>query len=60
MDEDIREHLKELDNHLQAVARQIGSTKSTIQSLTAMSDCLKDAKTTLDTYIRIQKDRYMD
>ncbi len=43
MDDDIRENLKELGKHIHDVGRQISSTKSSIQSLTAMEECLSDA-----------------
>ncbi len=58
MDDDIRENLKELGKHIHDVGRQISSTKSSIQSLTAMEECLSDAAETLATYLRIQKDRF--
>jgi len=59
MDEDLREKLKELSKNVQDVGRMIGSTKSTIETLTVMSECLEKDKDSLDTYIRIQKDRYL-
>lgn len=58
MDEDIRENLKELGRHLEDVARQVTSTKSSVQSITAMKSCLVDAADTLETYLNIQKERY--
>jgi hypothetical protein len=58
MDDDIRANLKELGDHLTAVARQISSTKSNLEGMTAMSETLALAKDTLDTYIHMQADRY--
>jgi hypothetical protein len=58
MDDDIRENLKELGKHIEAVGRQVASTKSDVTGLTAMSECLSRASETVDTYVRIQKDRY--
>lgn len=58
MDSDIRENLKELGDHIQAVGRQIASTKSSQESITAMRECLKDGAKTLDIYLGIQKKRY--
>lgn len=57
MDEDIRERLKELSEHIQAVARQIGSTKIDIQGLMAMRDTLRMNADTVDTYVGILKMR---
>lgn len=58
MDSDIREHLKEVANHLRAVANQVASTKSSMESITAMRECLLDGAKTLDIYLNIQKKRY--
>lgn len=58
MDSDIRENLKEVGAHLQDVARQIASTKSSQESITAMRDCLGLAEETLATYLAIQRTRY--
>lgn len=58
MDEDIKENLKEVASWLRAVANQIGSTKSSVESITAMRDCLSDGKEILSTYLRIQHSRY--
>ena len=58
MDSDIRENLKELGKHLEDVARQISSTKSSQESIVAMRDCLIDAENTLDVYLNIQKMRH--
>lgn len=58
MDDDIREELKELGKHLQDVARQVASTKSSVQSITAMRECLTMAAKALDHYLEIQKMRY--
>lgn len=58
MDSDIRENLKELGKHLEDVARQISSTKSSQESVGTMRDCLIEAANTLDVYLNIQKMRY--
>ena len=58
MDSDIRENLKEVGKHLEDVGRQVASTKSSMESITAMRDCLTDAAKTLDIYLSIQKNRY--
>jgi len=58
MDSDIRENLKEVGAHLQDVGRQVASTKSSQESITAMRDCLSLASETLDTYLAIQRTRY--
>jgi hypothetical protein len=58
MDEDIRENLKEVGKHLEDVARQVASTKSSMGSIEAMKECLTDAAATLEIYLRIQKERY--
>lgn len=58
MDEDIRENLKELGKHLQAVARQIASTKSSMESIELMRDCLLDSAETLEVYLSVQKNRH--
>ena len=58
MDSDIRENLKELGKHLEDVARQISSTKSSQESIVAMRDCLIDAENTLDVYLNIQEMRH--
>jgi hypothetical protein len=57
VDEDIREDLKDLSKHVQSIGRIIGSETSGITNLTAMSNCLRDAKQTLDAYIKIQQER---
>lgn len=59
MDDDIKEHLKELQRHIEDIARQVGSTKSNLTSIMSMSECLRTSADTLDTYVRIQKDRYL-
>jgi hypothetical protein len=58
VDDDIRELLKEIGDHLQNVARQVASKKSNRESIEAMRDCLRESADTLDTYLRIQKERY--
>lgn len=58
MDDDLRELLKEIGTNLQDVARQVASTKSSMESIRDMRDCLRVSADTLDTYLRIQKDRY--
>lgn len=60
MDDDIRENLKELGDHLEAVARQVKSTKSNPKSIKAMRHCLLDAADTLAIYLRIQGIRLAD
>jgi hypothetical protein len=57
MDSDIRENLKEVGKHLEDVGRQVASTKSNMESITAMRDCLIDAANTLDIYLSIQRMR---
>jgi hypothetical protein len=59
MDSDIRENLKEVGKHLHSVANQVASTKSSMESIAAMRDCLADASNTLDTYLKIQAERYI-
>lgn len=58
MDSDIRENLKEVGKHLEDVGRQVASTKSSMESITAMRDTLILNAETLDTYLNIQKERY--
>lgn len=60
MDEDIRSNLAELGKHIADVGRMIASKKSTIESMKTMSEALSLGKVTLDTYIRIQQDRYAE
>jgi transcriptional regulator len=60
MDDDIRENLKELGQHVHSIARQLESTKSNMDTIKAMSECLDGAKKTVDIYIKIQKDRWKD
>jgi regulator of replication initiation timing len=60
MDEDIRDNLKELSKHIEDVARQVGSTKIDVTGLTEMSETLRLNADTVETYVRIQKDRYIE
>lgn len=57
MDDDIRNELKEVGRHVQDVGRMIASTKSSMQTIEAMKECLHDAAKTLRTYMDIQKER---
>jgi hypothetical protein len=54
MDEDIREHLKEVGKHLEDVGRQVASTTSNIESIKVMIECLRENADTLDMYLTIQ------
>jgi hypothetical protein len=58
MDDDLRTELKDVGRHVQDIGRMIASTKSSMQTITAMQTCLTEAAETLDTYLRIQKERY--
>ena len=58
MDDDIRAELKEVGKWLRDVGNMVGSTKSNMESITAMRNCLVDGQTILETYLRIQIERY--
>jgi hypothetical protein len=58
MDSDIRTELKDVGKHLHSIANQVSSTKSSMESIAAMRDCLCEAAKTLDIYLKIQKNRY--
>ncbi len=58
MDDDIRENLQEVGKWLEAVSRQISSKKSSMESISAMRDCCLDGARILETYLRIQRNRY--
>lgn len=57
MDEDIRENLKEIEKHIHDVGRMIGSTKSTVQSIAVMKECLESSAENLGRYINVQRMR---
>lgn len=58
MDDDIRQQLQTVAKNLHAVANQVASTKSNMESIAAMGEILAIHKQTLDTLIRVQLHRY--
>ncbi len=58
MDDDIRDELLVISKQVQGVGRMIGSTKISLVKLTTLSECLEIHRDILETYIRIQTDRY--
>lgn len=59
MDEDIQQELLILSQEVQAVGRCIGSKKLDLVGLVDLKNALTSHKKTLETYIKIQRDRYV-
>ena len=60
MDADLKERLKELSRNVTAVGRMIGSTRLNLSQAIELKEILDMSSETLDTYIRIQTERYLD
>lgn len=58
MDEDIHDHLVVLSRHIEAIGRQVKSTKIDLTGLIAMKETLSICADTLQIYINMQLDRY--
>jgi hypothetical protein len=53
MDEDIREHLKEVGENLEGIGLQVASATS-MDSIRIIIECLRENADTLDMYLTIQ------